>query len=543
MGERKMIETLDAVNMVYRAGIYCRLSQDDGNVGDSSSIQTQKAILEKYCQEKGFIISDIYIDDGYSGTNFNRPDFQRMIQDIEDKKINLVITKDQSRLGRDYIMAGHYMEIYFPIHNVRYIALNDGVDTINGNNDILPFKNILNDMYSKDLSRKVRASLRQKSLQGMYLGADAPYGYKRDPNNKNKLLIDNETAVIVRKIFNLILSGYGTVNIARVLTKELILTPSATKLKSGNARFERFVEKGDECLWTDGMIKRIIKDQMYAGDMVNCKTQIANYKTRKIVTNSKDKQIIVPNTHEAIITRDEFERAQRIYKERRLPRKRYHVDNIFRGIVKCSICGKSLVLTTQKRRGKLECYYRCNTFTSYKAKEKHWITINYKELKEIVTERLKKFFVLFKDDKELLAIIQKKINDNKNSINYEKELYKIEVRQNTLTNITKKVYDDYFEGLINHDTYQSLIKKYQDEQNELKVKHDNLMIEKNKQNNYLKDINKLKELVHSFLDFKELTQEMVYSLIDKIEIDNVGAYKQHKERTIKITYRFLELEL
>ena len=183
----------------YRVGLYCRLSVDDGSVGESGSIQTQKMILEKYCSDNKFKIVDVYIDDGFSGLNFNRPSFQKMLHDIDDKKINLVITKDLSRLGRDYIQTGYYTEVYFASKGVRYIAVNDNIDTLYDNNDIAPFKNILNDMYAKDLSRKVKAAKKQRAMNGLFISAQTPYGYKKDPNDKNHLVIDEEASIIVKK--------------------------------------------------------------------------------------------------------------------------------------------------------------------------------------------------------------------------------------------------------------------------------------------------------------------------------------------------------
>lgn len=520
----------------YQAALYCRLSQDDGTTGDSSSIQTQKLILEAYCREHEYTIHDFYVDDGYSGTNFERPDFKRMIGDVESGKVNLVITKDLSRFGRDYIMAGYYTEIYFSDKGVRYIAINDNVDTAKADNDIAPFKNILNDMYARDLSRKIRASLRQRALQGKFLGCDAPYGYKRNPDDKNKLLIEPETAGVVRRIFSLALSGYGAIYIARLLTQEKILTPAAYKLKAGNPRFQMYVEEGQECRWSDGKVHKILVDPTYIGAVVNGRTHKNNYKAKKNVWHSRDKWIIVPNMHEAIITQEEFDRAQELGKYRKLPRPKTNVENLFRGLVKCSVCGKSMILTTQLRKGKLMVYYRCNSFVSIRAKEKHWTTIKYEDIKEAVTARLKEYLSALKDDDKLIEFIRKTLKDTKATVNYEKELAKIDTRQAALSNITKKVYDDYFEGLISKDTYLDLIRKYQSEESSLKSKREFLLIEQNKKDDRSEDI------VASFLDLKVLRQEMVFNLIDKIEVLNAGDYKQHKKREIKITYLFSKPE-
>lgn len=524
----------------YSVGIYCRLSQDDGNQNslgeamDSSSIQTQKMMLEKYCKDNHYQIYDYYIDDGFSGTNFNRPSFQRLLKDINSGVINMVITKDLSRLGRDYIQCGYYTEIYFPDRNVRYVAINDNIDTLKNDNDIAPFKNILNDIYIRDLSRKIKMAMKQRAMQGMFVGSAAPYGYIKDPNNKNKLLINPETSKIVRHIFNLMLSGYGAVYIAKRLAKEKVFIPAVVKLKAGDTRFQRNLEYGSECRWHGGLVRRILNNPVYTGDIVYYKTQIINYKTKKSVSNPKDKWIVVPNMHEAIVTHEEFERAQQLMRERHIPRIKYDIENLFKGLVKCSICGKPMTLITQKRRGKLVSYYRCNTFMSLRVEQKHWTTIKYNELKEIVVSRLKQFFNKFKDDIKLMDFVRSKIKDNNITIDYHKELLKIESRLNTLSRITKKVYDDYFEGVIDEETYQDLIRKYQDEEKELKDKHLVLSKETSNTGNYQEN------MINSFLELNVLTKEMVYNLIDEIVIDNVGEYKQHKQRTIKIIYRFKE---
>jgi site-specific DNA recombinase len=219
---------------IYNAAIYCRLSKDDEQAGESISIGTQKSMLESYCREQGFLVYDYYIDDGYSGLNFNRPGFERMLNDIDNGKVNLVITKDLSRLGRDYIQTGYYTEVYFSRKHVRYIALNDRFDSMRDDNDIAPFKNILNDMYAKDLSRKVKAAKRQRAKNGYYISAQAPYGYKVNPANKNQLVVDDEPASVVKEMFRLALAGNSTVQITKILTERKILIPSFYKAKNGD---------------------------------------------------------------------------------------------------------------------------------------------------------------------------------------------------------------------------------------------------------------------------------------------------------------------
>ncbi len=531
---------------IYRAGIYCRLSSDDGNVGDSSSIQTQKMMLERFCKENGYIISNIYVDDGWSGGNFNRPEFKRMIQDIEDKKINMVITKDLSRLDRDYLMTGHYMEMYFPSKNVRYIALNDGIDTYKDNNDIAPFKNILNDMYLKDISKKVKSARRQRALQGMFLGGCTPYGYKKNPSNKNELIIDEEPAKVIKYIFKLALLGLGSLAIAKELTKQRIINPSSYKSMNGDTRFDRYVKLRNEeevYKWSSVSVNSILRDMVYIGDMENLKAQVVNYKTKQLRRNSQDKRIVVKDTHKPIIERSDFERVQELLQERKYPVK-HNLENIFKGLVYCGCCKKRMTLAIENReKRKTRIIYKCNSYAHFRNVDKHCNIFHYHELKNIVTDKLRSFFSLLKDDSQLLDLIQEKYDSNKIEINYDIELEKIEKRLAILSKLTKKIYEDYANEIIDDDSYQSLLKDYQAEQKELKSRYSLYINERDNKKNYVSEINMLKEIINDYLDFDELTSEMVYKLIDRIEIYSEGEYGKPKQKTIKIVYRFIDLKI
>lgn len=232
-------------NKIYKAALYCRLSKDDDDRnGDSSSIQTQKSLLERFCRENGYLIHDFYVDDGYSGLNFDHPDFQRLLTDIDNGTVNMVITKDLSRLGRDYIQTGYYTEIYFAKKRVRYIAVNDAFDSNRDDNDIAPFRHILNDMYAKDLSRKVKSAKRQRALNGLFISSQAPFGYMPCPENRNLLIVDEPAAEIVRRIFALSLLGYSAKKIAEILTVEGVITPGVYKYQQGDTRFARYLKGG-----------------------------------------------------------------------------------------------------------------------------------------------------------------------------------------------------------------------------------------------------------------------------------------------------------
>ena len=271
-------------NKIYEVGMYCRLSKDDGTDNESASIATQKSILTDYVKKQGWHLAKTYVDDGYSGTNFQRPSFQNMIKDIESGLINCVITKDLSRLGRNYLDCGLYLEVFFPEHNVRYIAVNDGVDTLNKSAmDITPFRNILNEMYSADVSVKIKSAYRARFQQGKFMGTTAPYGYVKDPADHNHLLIDDKVAHVVREIFDLALAGNGIAKIRKHINKQHILRPAAYAAEQGATGYERYFEENEEnrYIWSENSVRGILRSPIYAGNLAGYKRIAANMKSKK----------------------------------------------------------------------------------------------------------------------------------------------------------------------------------------------------------------------------------------------------------------------
>ena len=390
---------------LYKAALYCRLSQDDGLVGDSSSIQTQKMMLEKYANDNGIIIVDYYIDDGYSGTNFDRPAFPRMIADIDDEKVNMVITKDLSRLGRDYVRTGYYIDFYFKDKDIRYIAINDNVDTLYENNDIAPFKNILNEMYAKDTSRKVKTAKKLLMQKGLYMAAQPPYGYKKDPNDKNHLVIDEEAAKVVKLIFDLVLSNMGISTIAKELNKRCVPIPSVYKASKGYQCYQTLLDSrklkyndDDVEKWSTATVGNILRNQMYVGDMVGNKREIKNYRTGKQIIHTKDEYIVIPNTHEPIISREDFEKVQKQVSNKHRPSKTNH-ENIFRGILKCANCGRSMTMYHKVlANGKVVWRYRCMGKTIRHGIDTESNIIKYDDIYNVVFKRLKELFNSIKKD-------------------------------------------------------------------------------------------------------------------------------------------------
>lgn len=333
----------------YQVGIYCRLSKDDASLGESSSISTQKAMLTDYCVANNLTIHDIYVDDGYSGLNFNRPGFQRMMVDVDAGHINMIITKDLSRLGRDYIMTGYHLELIFPAKNVRYVALSDGYDSLKADNDIAPFKNILNDMYARDISKKVKNAKHQRALQGRLAASQAPYGYCKDPDVPGHFLPDPEAAEVVKQIFSLAEQGLGSVVIAAQLKAQEILAPSAYKYQHGDTRFSHCppVAKASPYNWNATTVGQILDNSVYTGDLICLKTETVNYKTKQRKYTSPEQWVITPDAHEAIITKEQFERVKAVRRSH-LCRANHHRFNLFRGFLYCSDCGHPLAISRKQ---------------------------------------------------------------------------------------------------------------------------------------------------------------------------------------------------
>ena len=338
------------------AGIYCRLSKDDDRPGESMSIETQRAMLTEYCVKNNLEIFDVYVDDGFSGTNFEREAFQRLLNDIDAGTVNMVLTKDLSRLGRDYIQMGYYTEIYFPSKGIRYVALNDGYDSQSSTNDIAPFMNILNDMYARDISRKVKAAKHQRAKRGYFVASEAPYGYKKASGH---LAVDPEAARNVRLIFELAAEGLGEIRISQELRVRGILCPSTYKAANGlDTNSRNAVKPGFECVWPPHSIGLLLRNRVYLGELRSHRTEVINHKTKQIRQVPEEEQIVIPNSHPPIIEETLFQRVQQVRSSHRCPAE-YARENIFRGLLFCSCCGHPLSIAHRKLKYREEDLYRC----------------------------------------------------------------------------------------------------------------------------------------------------------------------------------------
>jgi len=521
-------------SVFYNVGIYCRLSLDDGSVGESGSIQTQKMMLEKYCKDNNYTIKEIYIDDGVSGLTFDRDGFKRMLKDIEAGKINMVITKDLSRLGRDYLQTGYYTEQYFPLHNVRYIAINDGVDTLIDNNDMAPFKNILNDMYAKDLSRKVKSAKRQRALNGLYISAQPPYGYIKDPSNKNHLVVDEDIRHVIELIFRLSKEGNGAPFIAKYLEEHKILSPSAYKSLKGDTRFDRY--KDEPYKWKAVTIRKILTDIVYCGHMENHKYEVKNYKTKKCTKVPDDEHIIVKNTHEAIISDEDFKTIQTVMAKRHYPTHHEH-ENIFKSILFCE-CGKRMAIAHKVRKNKRDSFYKCANHENNPIECPHSNIIQYEMVKAVVYKHLMGIIKRLKEGNRFRNELVKRFQQQYSKSN-SGEIKKTEARLKQLIKIASKLYEDFAADLINERTYKELLLKNKQEQDLLELKLKTLTNQEQQLKDKITDLDKLINKFNDYLDNLELTSEMVNSLIERIELSYPEVIDGVKCRKVKIIYKFI----
>ena len=345
------------MNNNYIVGLYIRLSKEDENKSsiNSESVDNQINLLIDYANKNNYKIYDTYIDDGYTGTNFNRPGFNRLLNDIKDKKINMVIVKDLSRFGRDYILTGYYLEMFFPSKNIRFISILDNYDSINNVNEYMPFKSIINDMYSKDNSKKIKAALRIKQQMGKWVGGCTPFGYEQDPKDKNHLIINKKESIIVKKIFNLFLKGYSINKIADYLYNNKIPTPIVFR------KIKKTTKLSNLGYWSSTTIRSILSNELYTGDLVQNRRSRINYKVRKLKNNDKSEWITIKNTHNKIINKIDFKKVQILLKEKNSVRKNNKNELLLSGLIKCFECKKRMSI----QKNKNNIYLICNTYKKY----------------------------------------------------------------------------------------------------------------------------------------------------------------------------------
>lgn len=513
---------------IWKVGIYARISREDEKSEkykeQSESIENQINFLIPIIEKNGWELVEIYKDDGYTGTNFERPDFLRMLRDIELEKINLVITKDLSRLGRDYIEVGKFIERYFPVKNVRYIAVNDNVDTYdinNINNDITPFKAVFNDMYSKDISKKVRTSITTKAKRGECIKAFLPYGYKKSINDKNVILVDEEVADNIKLIFDLYKNGKSKKEIATILNEKNIITPLKYKEKTTN-----YYNPNSKYTyrWNTTSINKILRDRTYTGDLVQLKYNKVNYKIKKVEKKTPDEYVIIKNNHVPIIDNQTFNLVQDMLNKQTNEWNYGNVPkHLLSGLAFCECGGRITYIKNSKQKFRCMC-------SNYKKYGKSFCTnvhINEDELVEEVIKSLKNSI------KKNFNINGLKVGGVKDKAYFLKSIQKLNKMKEETNRIIGNLYETQNSGQISQDTFFMLVQKYEEQRNcyERKIqsiKQDELKNEKIQNMSQMKIVQKVNEV----LEFKEINQEtksLIFKLIDKIIID---------DKNIEIKYKF-----
>lgn len=518
--------------------LYCRLSRDDELSGDSNSIVHQKEILSAYAEKRGFENTRFYVDDGYSRTNFNRPDFLRMMDDVNNGLVGTIIVKDMSRFGRDYIMVGYYTEIMLPQMDIRFIAVNDNVDSENqADNDFTPFRNIINEWYAKDTSKKIRSVLKAKGNSGKHLSVIPPFGYKKDPNDKEKWIIDEDAAQIVRKIYRLYLDGNTMGGIARMLTAEGIETP---KLYAENRGIKHYKAATYPEIWSRISVEYILSNYEYTGSTVNFKTKRKSFKNKKQWIQSKENWAVFEGTQEAIIDKETFETVQKMRGTKRAYTK-FNEVNIFSGLLYCADCGGKMTIRRRKEDRRKDAFI-CST---YRKKKKNLCTehaIKVSALEQIVLQDIRKVCAYVRAyEQEFLEDFRKcSVKESARLQSAAKsELKKAESRLSEIEKIIVKLYEEKVCGRIPEERFELLAKNYETEQAELKQKTEALKASLIAAKETDSSLAKFISLVRSYTEVKELTPEILNSFIDKIYIGKPERIDGKRVQEVKIVYKLI----
>ena len=519
--------------------LYARLSQEDALDGESNSIANQKKILLKYAKDNGFPNPTFFIDDGVSGVTFDRPGWNEMIRLSEAGKVKTVIVKDMSRMGRDYLKVGYYTESFFAERDIRYIAINDGVDSEKGDNEFTPFRNLFNDFYARDTSKKIRAVMRSKGNAGEHLCTNPPYGYRKDPDDKKKWIVDEEAAAVVKKIFDLCIAGKGPMQIAKALTADKVLTVKAYYAKRDGKPMPDNLYR-----WDYKSIAGILERLEYTGCTVNFKTYSKSHKLKKRLQNAPENYRIFPNTQPAIIEEQVFERVQELRANKRRPTKTGR-QGLFSGLLYCADCGEKL--------------YFCTT-NSFTPKQEHYVCSNYKSntgtcsahfireetLKLFVLQRIFDVTAMFFDDIQSFQnmVYQQRFEEAEKAVKRQKkELEQARKRIAELDRIFKRIYEDDINGTISHERFLKLSAEYEAEQKELTefVKAEQAAVDTYEQDRT--DFDSFAAVIRKYVGIRELTPTIVNEFVKKIVVHAPDKSSGHRRQKIEIVWNFIgELE-
>lgn len=529
-------------NQIGITALYCRLSRDDGTDSESNSISNQKWLLIQKAKELGLTNTRFYLDDGYTGTNFNRPGFQIMMDDIDMGYVSTVMVKDLSRLGRDYVSVGYYTDNFFPERNIRFIAVNDLVDSDEGESEIAPFKNIMNEMYARDISKKVRSAHRIRGNLGEPL-SQPPYGYMKSPENKKKWIVDPEAAAVVRSIFKMFLEGKGNETIAKALQEQKVLIPMAYWQSKGLNRGGRNVQP-DPYKWSKTTIGSILRQQEYCGDVINFKTYSKSFKNKKRFGNPEENWKVFKDVHEPIIDRETFELVQSLLSRarRRAPKQHNAEKHLFSGLVRCADCGHNMRFHTNTVNKEIH-YFSCGNYvkdTRGDCPTRHYVRAD--ALEQIIRLELCRLAGFLKHDENALAeLLEKKTNRdilNERKL-LERELQTAIMRQQTISNLYAKVYEDNAVGRVTDEWFMELSHKYEVERVELKAKIADLRTKLGSMNHARQSKDAFLAAIRKFMSMDDLTAPLVRELIDHIDVYEAEGKGKNKTQRIVIYYRFI----
>lgn len=529
-------------NQIGITALYCRLSRDDGTESESNSIGNQKKLLSQKAKEMGLTDTKYYVDDGYTGTNFNRPGFQQLIDDIEIGLVSAVMVKDLSRLGRDYVSVGNYTDSYFPEHNIRFIAVNDAIDSDEGESEIAPFKNILNEMYARDISKKIRSSHRLRGSMGEPL-SQPPYGYMKSPENKKKWIIDPEAATVVKSIFKMCLDGKGNETIARELQESEVLIPMAYWQSKGLNRGGKKTQT-NPYKWCKTTVQKILSQQEYCGDIINFKTYSKSFKNKTRYENSKENWAVFKDVNEPIIDRETFETVQKFISKtrRRAPKKENGERSIFNGLIYCGDCHSKMRYHTSTSNKEIHYFTCSDNKVDYRGKclGRHYVRAD--ALEKVVKLELRRLVEMLEIDESYFAQLLLRKNDEereKDKKFLETELQKAIARSGTVSQLYEKLYEDNVIGKVSDEWFVELSHKYEKERMNLKAKIADTRhkIEELKNNN--SEYEKFISAIRRFMQMDNLTSPLLRELIDHIDIFETEGTGKSRTQRIVIYYRFI----
>lgn len=529
-----------------RTALYLRLSKDDEGMGESASITNQRSLLTAYAKENSLCVVLEFVDDGVSGTTFERPAFQEMLAAIEGKKLDVVLVKDLSRLGREYIQTGQLTELYFPSKGVRCIAVNDGYDSDSPHSDIAPFKNIVNEMYARDTSKKIRSAFSIKMREGAYIGNFAPYGYRKDPGDKNHLIPDETSAAVVKDIFSRAARGERPAEIARALNDQGLLSPALYRCVQHPQLNEDAYTKRRE--WTAAAVTKLLRNVVYLGHMAQGKTTKVSFKSKTTLRNVREDWIIVEHTHEAIVSEALFDGAQKRLQSR-VCEKKGQFTNLFSGLAKCADCGRNLS-TVGTRKKDSPANLACGGYKLYGSSECSNHFIDYNALYGLVLDAVREQTALSGTERETLyRELQAQPGAASDEAAHKKEERRLKSERERAERLIEALYEDRADGVISEERFRKLIEKYEVQAGALQTKLDALEQSPDtpQETAQLKEaFDRLKRAVERYTEIQELTADLLFDLIDRIEVGQ-GRYEQTdhgkvKHQQVTIWFRFLTQE-